>query len=134
MTGASAVGAQWRQSTFSQLTHYQHEACRSCSRVGGVGGERMPPASAAPAVKGSHQPWLHSPSLWPNIWGMDDKDDLDHLGPPDELINRDERMRSRAWVCSSCRQVVKSATPITVPAPCLRCGGVAFETVRPEPQ
>jgi hypothetical protein len=41
ISGASATGVQCRQSMFSQLTHHQHEACRSCASVGGVGRERI---------------------------------------------------------------------------------------------
>jgi hypothetical protein len=59
---------------------------------------------------------------------------VNRLGPPDEIVDRERRMRSRAWVCSTCREVVTSPTPIPVPAPCPRCGGIAFETVRDEPQ
>ena len=69
----------------------------------------------------------------PNILGMDEKDAIDRLGPPDEIIGREDRMRSRAWLCSTCREVVTSPVPIPVPAPCPRCGGIAFETVRTEP-
>jgi hypothetical protein len=77
---------------------------------------------------------LRIPTVRPNILSMDEKDALDRLGPPDEIASRDDRMRGRAWACSACRQVVTSPTPIPVPAPCLRCGGVAFETVRTERQ
>ena len=31
---------------------------------------------------------------------------------------------------STCRQIVHSAEPIPVPAPCSRCGGITFKTVR----
>jgi hypothetical protein len=65
---------------------------------------------------------------------MDEKDALDRLGAPDEVVGREDRMRRRARVCSTCRQVVASPTPIAVLALCLGCGGVAFETVRTEPQ
>jgi hypothetical protein len=68
------------------------------------------------------------------MWGMDEKDVVDRLGPPDQVVSRAERMRSHAWVCSTCRQAVTSPTPIPVPAPCPRCGGMAFETVRTELQ
>jgi hypothetical protein len=65
---------------------------------------------------------------------MDEKDALDRFGPPDEVISREDRMRSRAWVCSTCRETVTSPAPIPVPAPCRRCGGIGFETARTEPQ
>jgi len=65
---------------------------------------------------------------------MDERDVIDRLGPPDEIVGRDDRMRSRAWVCSECRQIVASPTPMPVPAPCALCGGIAFETLRTERQ
>ena len=60
---------------------------------------------------------------------MEEEDVIKHLGPPHEIKGREDRMRSRAWMCSTCRQVVGSDAPITVPAPCGRCGGIAFEVV-----
>jgi hypothetical protein len=66
--------------------------------------------------------------------GMDEKDAVNRLGPPDEILGREHRTRSRAWACSTCRQAVTSPTPIHAPAPCPRCGGIEFETVRSEPQ
>jgi hypothetical protein len=68
--------------------------------------------------------------VWHNILGMDEKDALDRLGPPDEIVGREHRMPSRTRVCSTCRQVAASPTPILVPAQRSRCGGIAFETVR----
>jgi hypothetical protein len=65
----------------------------------------------------------------PYISGMDEKDVLEHPGPPDKTIGRGERMRSRVWMCSSCKLTITSIEPIPVPAPCLLCGGIAFETV-----
>jgi hypothetical protein len=61
---------------------------------------------------------------------MDEKDVIDRLGPPDEIVSREDRMRSRAWVCSTCRKLVTSPTPIPVPAPCSLCHGIAFEAIR----
>jgi hypothetical protein len=65
---------------------------------------------------------------------MDKRDVIERLGRPDRIIGRKERMRSRAWVCSNCREVVARPDPIPVPAPCVRCGGIAFEVVEDEPQ
>jgi hypothetical protein len=65
---------------------------------------------------------------------MDEHDVIDRLGPPDKIVSRKDRMRSCAWVCSTCREVVTSSAPIPVPAPCIRCSGIAFETVEIEPQ
>jgi len=50
MSGASAIGAQCRQSMFSQLSHHQQDACRSWARVGGGGLEGIRRASDRPAV------------------------------------------------------------------------------------
>jgi hypothetical protein len=60
---------------------------------------------------------------------MNERDVVERLGPPDEIIGRKDRMRSRAWLCSTCRETVTSPEPIPIPAPCPRCGGVAFEKV-----
>jgi hypothetical protein len=129
MSGVSAIGALCRQSAFGHCTHSQQEERRICSRVGVVGMAGIPPGSDALAVKGSRQMW---PGLACRcyIWGMDEKEALDRLGPPDEVISLADRMRSRSWVCSTCRCVVTSSVPIPVPAPCLECGGFIFETVR----
>ena len=61
---------------------------------------------------------------------MDERDVVDRLGPPDEIVGRKDRMRSRAWVCSTCTAVVRSKEPIPIPAPCPVCRGIVFETVR----
>lgn len=65
----------------------------------------------------------------PYILTMDEKDVRERLGPPDKIIGRSERMRSRVWMCSSCKLTITSIEPIPVPAPCLLCGGIAFETL-----
>jgi hypothetical protein len=67
----------------------------------------------------------------PYILSMKKKDVVDRLGPPDEIVGREHRMRSRTWVCSTCRETTLSAEPIPIPAPCVRCGGIAFEAEQP---
>jgi hypothetical protein len=47
-------------------------------------------------------------------------------------MGRRERINSRAWVCSTCREVVTSLQPVPVPAPCAKCGGIAFEAAEPQ--
>jgi hypothetical protein len=48
-----------------------------------------------------------------------------------EIVSRDPfRMRSRAWMCSTCQLAVTSPEPISVPPQCRLCGGVAFEKVQ----
>jgi len=47
---------------------------------------------------------------------MNERDVIEHVGQ-----------------CSTCREIVTSPEPIPVPAPCKRCGGIAFETDRAEP-
>ena len=37
------------------------------------------------------------------------------------------RMKSKAWWCSTCREKQTFPEPVTIPAPCPRCGGIAFE-------
>jgi hypothetical protein len=50
------------------------------------------------------------------------------LGAPDEILSKAERMKSRRWACNTCSEIVESDEPIQVPAPCKRCGGIAFKT------
>jgi hypothetical protein len=50
------------------------------------------------------------------------------LGPA-RIVSLKDRLRSRAWVCSSCKHTMTSDTPIPVQAPCSKCGGLAFEMV-----
>jgi rubrerythrin len=66
--------------------------------------------------------------------GMDNKEARDRLGLPDEIVRREDRMRSRIWICSTCRHLVAQPTPIPAPASCPRCGGIAFKMVRTELQ
>jgi predicted RNA-binding Zn-ribbon protein involved in translation (DUF1610 family) len=61
---------------------------------------------------------------------MNEKDVVELLGPPDEIVGRGDRMRSRAWKCSTCITVFEAVEPITAPAPCPKCGEVIFEVVR----
>jgi len=51
----------------------------------------------------------------------------DAFGEPDEIVSRDRRMRGAKWICSSCGAITRSEQPIPVPAPCIRCGGIAFK-------
>jgi hypothetical protein len=58
---------------------------------------------------------------------------MSRLPPPDEILRKDSprRMRSKTWLCSTCREVVRFAEPVTVSAPCPRCGGITtFEVMR----
>jgi hypothetical protein len=63
-----------------------------------------------------------------------ERDVIEHLGPPDEVVEREDRMRSRGWLCSTCRTVTTGAEPVPIPAPCTKCGGIFFETVETPPQ
>jgi hypothetical protein len=52
-----------------------------------------------------------------------------------EIVGHDYyRVHSRVWTCSTCDLAVTSTEPISAPPQCRRCGGIAFETVRIEPQ
>jgi hypothetical protein len=46
----------------------------------------------------------------------------------------DYRMRSRAWICSTCQLAVTSPEPIAVPPQCKRCGAIAFGTISAKSQ
>jgi len=59
---------------------------------------------------------------------MTEADVIAALGPPDK-ITRGRRMMAIEWKCSTCVEITKSATAIPVPAPCHRCGGIAFEKI-----
>jgi len=48
------------------------------------------------------------------------------FGEPDEIASKFERMTLRRWQCRVCVETVESTEPIRVPAPCKRCGGIAF--------
>ena len=58
-----------------------------------------------------------------------ERDVIERLGPPDEIVGREDRMRSRSWLCSTCRIVTITPEPSPNPAPCTKCGGISFETV-----
>jgi hypothetical protein len=36
---------------------------------------------------------------------------------------------NQAWKCSRCKTVHRFDAPAQIPAPCMNCGGVAFETI-----
>ena len=63
------------------------------------------------------------------IEDMTDAEVLEILGPPDEITDG-PGMLATEWKCWGCVEVVRSDNPIPVPAPCPRCGGIAFEKVR----
>jgi hypothetical protein len=63
-----------------------------------------------------------------------ERDAIERLGRPDEIVGREDRMRSRSWLCSTCRTVTTTAEPLPIPAPCAKCGGIFFETVETPPQ
>ena len=65
--------------------------------------------------------------------GMNERDVIERLGLPDEIVGSEDRMRSRSWVCCTCREIVTSREPIHCPAPCVCCGGIDFEAIRMEP-
>jgi len=68
------------------------------------------------------------------IWTMDETELTRRLGQPDNIIGREERMRSLGWVCSTCRNATANVVPMPCPAPCAWCGGIAFEMVDPPAQ
>jgi hypothetical protein len=62
---------------------------------------------------------------------MDEKEVIERLGLPDEIVGPEDRMRSNAWICFTCGETTISPEPIPCPAPCERCRGIMFETWRP---
>jgi hypothetical protein len=58
---------------------------------------------------------------------MNQGDVIPRLDRP-EIVSHDHfRMRSRVWICATCRLGVTSPEPISVPAQCRRCGSIGFE-------
>ena len=45
-------------------------------------------------------------------------------GEPDDSI-----WLNQAWKCSRCKTVHRFDSPAQIPAPCMECGGIAFETI-----
>ena len=60
-----------------------------------------------------------------------ERDVRQELGPPDRIVTPRSRLRSKAWKCSTCQEMVTSKRRIVNPAPCGKCGGIAFEDVEP---
>lgn len=60
---------------------------------------------------------------------MTASDVVAELGPPAK-ITRGTGMTALEWKCSTCVEHITSPQPIHIPAPCPRCGGIAFENVR----
>ena len=66
---------------------------------------------------------------------MDESDVIRRLGVPHEVVGRRERMLSRAWLCSTCRELTITPEPAPWPSRrvgdtllgCRRCGGTVFE-------
>jgi hypothetical protein len=44
--------------------------------------------------------------------------------PPDAVARR--RLQSTEWRCDGCGEVFKTEERLACPAPCLKCGGIAF--------
>jgi hypothetical protein len=61
---------------------------------------------------------------------MNERELIERLGLPDEIVGPEDGLRSRAWLCFACGEVTISPEPISCPAPCERCGGRMFETWR----
>ena len=62
-------------------------------------------------------------------WRVDERDVIEQLGKPTEIVGREARMRARIWKCSSCGAVTHSERPVHIPAPCVRCAGIAFRAI-----
>ena len=58
-----------------------------------------------------------------------ERDVVERFGRHDEIGGPEDRMRSRSWLCSTCGAVATAAAPVPIPAPCMKCGGISFETV-----
>jgi hypothetical protein len=65
---------------------------------------------------------------------MDEGNVIQRLDRPEVVSHDYYGMRNRAWICSTCQLAVTSPEPISVPPQCMRCGGIAFETIRAKRQ
>ena len=63
---------------------------------------------------------------------MDEKDVVERLGPPDEIVPRKDGMRHHAWRCATCGEIIIGIEPVPMPAPCPRCGEIVFTVFRNE--
>lgn len=54
---------------------------------------------------------------------------IQRFGPGERVA---QRMTRKAWQCDSCQEVTRADQPIPRPAPCKRCGNLAFVVVRDE--
>jgi len=44
-------------------------------------------------------------------------------------VSKKNRLKSKGWICSKCRMIFIGREKVINPAPCIRCGGIAFEVV-----
>ena len=49
-----------------------------------------------------------------------ERDVIERLGPPDEIVRPEDRIRNRCWLCSRCGTVTTAAEPVSIPAPCTK--------------
>jgi hypothetical protein len=64
---------------------------------------------------------------------MDERELIERLGLPNEIVGPGDSVRGDAWICFVCGAVTTSPEPIACPAPCVRCGGIMFQTWRVPP-
>jgi hypothetical protein len=68
------------------------------------------------------------PQARPYILGMNERELIERLGLPDEIVGPEDCIRGTAWICFGCGDATTSPEPIPCPAPCWRCGGIMFQT------
>ena len=61
---------------------------------------------------------------------MNEHDLIRFMGRFPDKINPTTRMVSKKWKCSKCNLLYSSEEEIEIPAPCVECGSIFFETVR----
>jgi hypothetical protein len=83
---------------------------------------------SSPPFTVSRKLWLVRHAGIPTFLGMTERELIDRLGLPDEIIGPEDRIRSCAWICFACGDTTVSLTPIPCPLPCWCCGGVMFQT------
>ncbi len=86
------------------------------------GGQRGAPVHREPQSLVCHR---HAE---PYIKGMNEREIIERLGLPDEIVGPEDRMLRYAWICFGCGDVTVSLEAIPCPAPCWCCGGIMFQT------
>jgi hypothetical protein len=79
---------------------------------------------------GSRQGVVAAAGRAADIRDMNERELIERLGLPDEIVGPEDRLWSTAWICFTCGETTTADKPMPCPAPCGRCGGIMFQTWR----